>query len=114
MTLGNFNNRPEFRMTDHPKAAFAPNDHVARSAAWLRFAQTLYLGVFGGVVGALLGSFWGFGFFGFVTGFMLGLAARTAWVLFGQPAPADEYSGGKSRTEEEVRQALSDIQSNRK
>lgn len=97
-------------MRAHPKAAFDPNSaHVGAPGSSVRFLQTLYIGAFGGTVGALLGSIWGFGFFGLVTGLMLALAARTAWALFGQPPAPDEYSNGNSRTDEEVRQALADI-----
>lgn len=99
------------RVYEHPKAAIDKPGYVQGSGSATRFVRTVFIAAFSGLVGALIGSIWGFGFPGFIGGSMFGFAARTAWLLFaGEPAP-DEYTEGKSRTEEEVRQALDDIRS---
>ena len=97
------------RVYEHPKAAIDRPGYVRGAGPTTRFAQPIFIAAFSGLIGAVTGSFWGFGFAGFIGGAMTGFALRTAWVLFATPPPDDEYSNGNSRTEEEVRAALAEL-----
>lgn len=112
-TWGSGSNLWSPTVVTHPKAATDQPDMAARQGAAVRLMQAVYFTGFGATVGALIGSIWGLEFFGCVTGLILGFAGRTAWVLFAQPTPPDEYAQGNADTEEEVRQALADIKANR-
>ena len=75
-------------------------------------AQTLYLVICGGLVGALIGSAWGFGFAGFIGAALTTGAVRTGWLMFAavpEPAPS-----GTARSEGDVRAALDEIEARKR
>lgn len=90
-------------------AELGPRDRWAQRKA-NAFYAALILGVLGavgfGFVGRMFAPAWlvEIGFVGFILG------AACSGLIFRQRTPSvDEYSAGKSRTEEEVRKALAEI-----
>lgn len=106
----------EFRSHTARHAEMGPRDRWAQKQANGLYG-VLILGILGALAFAYLGGLiapnWRveFSFVGFIAGAVVyGLVAAR----FARSSGKDEYTQGHSRTEEEVRQALSDIEARKK
>ena len=116
MDSPNYDNTGVGQVHKHPKAATAQTPERNQSGASSVAGRMMLAVVAGAFFGYLLSNIIAtdFALAFFIGGAMSFGAVAAALMIFRSPPTIDEYSTGNARTEEEVRQALADIEARKK
>jgi len=112
----NFDHGEVGQVYPHDQAALTDKSTLRTQRPGSSVSRSMFVAVtFGAFVGYLLSTIFAPGFaLPFVVGCAMSFGAITVAFFLFKPVEPDEYSTGLTRNEEEVRQALADIEARKK